>query len=97
VDELLLAIGITRCVAAHEVLETERADRAGRRVVGRGVVREAHDVADPLGGEQRPVGPARIGHARQRDGGAAHPVEVVGYAQRAEEAGVRAGRQEPDD
>ncbi len=95
VHELALAIGIARRVAAHEILQAHRGDRARRRVVGRLVVGQAHDVPDALAGEQHPVGAARIGHARERDGGAAHPVEVVGHAQRAEEAGVRAGRQQP--
>ena len=58
------------------------------------VVREAHDVADAVLVQQRPVGAARVRHSRERDRIARDPVEVVGHAQVAEEPGVRAGREQ---
>ena len=88
--------GSRRRVTAHLILQPDRGERARRGVVRRDVVREAHDVADPFGSEQRPVGPAGIRHARERDRCARDPVEVVGYAEVAEKAGVRADGQEAE-
>ena len=48
----------------------------------------------PSDGEQRPVGATRIRHPGERDGSPAHPVEIVGNAERAEKAGMRADRQQ---
>ena len=47
---------------------------------------------DAFLGEERPIGAAGIRHPRERHRRAAHPVEVVGNAELAEETRVRADR-----
>ena len=93
-DSRALTLGIVGIAAAHEILEPHRGDRARRGVVRGRFVREAHDVADAVLVQHAPVGPARVRHPGERDRLACDPVEVVGHAQVAEEAGIRAGRED---
>ncbi len=92
--ELVLTVGIVRRPAADEVLQPERVHGARRRVVRREVVREAHHMADPFRRQSGPVGASGIRHAGQRDRGTAHPVQIVGDAQIAEEPGRGPDRQQ---
>ena len=48
-DELAFTFGIGRRIAAHEILQADRRERARRRVVGRNLVGQAYDVADAFG------------------------------------------------
>ena len=92
--DVAFAFGIGGWIAAHQILQAKRANRARRGVVRRDVVGEAHDVADAFRVQQRPVGAAGIRHACERDGVRAHPVELVGNAEVAEEPCVRADGQQ---